>query len=130
MFYTESLFYYCYQPFFRYSPPITPEHFTCVGLALELWKRLGIHLENKYPGIKEHICVVSCEEEINGTPVYIGLYDQLDSASYRLEKEHVLMCLKVEFAGRTGVLLCDPGYHVSRVVTIMSDNAYPHTGRL
>lgn len=74
------------------------------------------------------MCVVSCEEEINGTPMYIGLYDHLDSACYRLEKEHVLMCLKVEFSGRTCVLLCDPGYHVSRVVTVMSDNAYPHTG--
>lgn len=38
------------------------------------------------------------------------------------------MCLKVEFDGRKGTLLCDPGYHVARVVTLMSDRAYPNTG--
>lgn len=52
-----------------------------------------------------------------------------EAACYRFEKEHVLMCLKVEFGGRLGTLLCDPGYHVSRVVTIMSDGAYPHSGK-
>lgn len=29
---------------------------------------------------------------------------------------------------RSGYLLLDPGYHVSRVVTIMEDKLYPHTG--
>ncbi|KAJ8957310.1 hypothetical protein NQ314_006558 [Rhamnusium bicolor] len=92
--------------FHTYSPPITPEHYTCVGLALELWNRLSIQLESKYPGIGKHICVVSCEEDIVSTPVYTALSDRLDSASYTLEKEHVLMCLKVEFSGRSGILLC------------------------
>lgn len=40
------------------------------------------------------------------------------------------MCLKVEFSGRTAVMLCDPGYHVARVVTVMADGAYPHTGKI
>lgn len=114
--------------FHIYSPPITPEHYTCVGLALELWNRLSIQLEAKYPGIGKHLCVVSCEEDIVSTPVYTALSDRLDTASYTLEKEHVLMCLKVEFSGRSGILLCDPGYHVSRAVTIMADKAYPNTG--
>ena len=45
-----------------------------------------------------------------------------------VEKEHVLVALRVEVAGRPGVLLLDPGYHVARVVTVMSDGLYPNTG--
>lgn len=114
--------------FHIYSPPITPEHYTCVGLALELWNRLSIQLESKYPGIGNHLCLVSCEEDIDSTPSYTALSDRLDTASYTFEKEHVLMCLKVEFSGRSGIVLCDPGYHVSRVITVMSDKTYPNTG--
>lgn len=113
--------------YYRYSPPITSEHYNCVGLALELWNRLTISLEKKYPGIGNHICVVSCEEDIDSTPSYVG-YNVHESGCYRLEKEHALMCLKVEFRGRVATLLCDPGYHVSRVVAITSDGAYPNTG--
>ncbi|KAG5898439.1 hypothetical protein JTB14_036521 [Gonioctena quinquepunctata] len=116
--------------FHLYNPPITPDHYSCVGLAFELWHRLGISLEKKYPGIGGHICVVSCEEDIDSMSVYTTSY-RLDSpmfARHTLEKEHVLMCLKVEFSGRTAVMLCDPGYHVSRVVTVMADGSYPHTG--
>lgn len=114
--------------FHIYSPPITSAHYTCVGLALELWSRLSVQLESKYPGIGKHLCVVSCEEDIVCAPIYTALSDRLDTASYTLEKEHVLMCLKLEFSGRSGILLCDPGYHVSRVVNIMADKAYPNTG--
>ncbi|CAG7733749.1 unnamed protein product [Allacma fusca] len=50
-----------------------------------------------------------------------------------VEKEHVLVCLqiRIETAGkvRKGFLLLDPGYHVSRVVTVMEDGLYPHTGK-
>lgn len=95
---------------------------------MELWNRLCNNLEKKYPGIGKHICVVSCEEEIDSTPSYVG-YNVHESGCYRLEKEHALMCLKVEFGGRVATLLCDPGYHVSRVVTIMPDGAYPNTGK-
>lgn len=117
-----------FSAIFSYSPPITPEHYTCVGLALELWNRLSIQLESKYPGIGNHLCLVSCEEDIDSTPSYTALSDRLDTASYTFEKEHVLMCLKVEFSGRSGIVLCDPGYHVSRVITVMSDKTYPNTG--
>lgn len=115
--------------FHLYSPPITSEHYTCVGLAFELWNRLRFNLESKYPGIGNHICVVSCEEDVESSIGYTNTcrFDP-GSVPHTLEKEHVLMCLKVEFSGRTATMLCDPGYHVSRVVTVMSDGAYPHTG--
>lgn len=50
-----------------------------------------------------------------------------------VEKEHVAVCLRIQIgtgigAVRSGYLLLDPGYHVSRVVTIMEDKLYPHTG--
>ncbi|XP_074027665.1 uncharacterized protein [Leptinotarsa decemlineata] len=116
--------------FHTYNPPITPDHHTCVGLAFELWNRLSIELKDKYLGIGGHICVVSCEEDIDSMSVYTSSYrlDSHMSARHTLEKEHVLMCLKVEFSGRTAVMLCDPGYHVARVVTVMADGCYPHTG--
>lgn len=59
---------------------------------------------------------------------YVALSDRLDTVAYSLEKEHVLLALKFEIDGRNGVLLCDPGYHVGRVITIMCDGVYPHTG--
>lgn len=117
------------QFYSRYSPPITPEHYTCVGLALELWNRLCNDLEKRYPGIGKHLCAVSCEEDIDNAPVYMGQHVQ-EAGCYRFEKEHVLMCLKFEINGRTGTLLCDPGYHVARVVTIMTDGTYPNTGMI
>lgn len=59
---------------------------------------------------------------------YAALSDRLDTVAYSLEKEHVLLALTFEIDGRNGVLLCDPGYHVGRVITIMCDSVYPHTG--
>lgn len=44
------------------------------------------------------------------------------------EKEHVMVGVQVRVEGRPGLLLADPGYHVPRVVTVMQDTAYPHTG--
>ena len=50
-----------------------------------------------------------------------------------VEKEHVLACLKIRIgdrvSGKDGFLILDPGYHVSRVVTVMEDGLYPHTGK-
>lgn len=47
-----------------------------------------------------------------------------------VEKEHVLVALRVEVAGRPGILLLDPGYHIARAITVMSDSLYPHTGEI
>lgn len=59
---------------------------------------------------------------------YASLNDRLDSIATSLEKEHVLLALRFDIAGRKGILLCDPGYHVGRVITVMMDGKYPHTG--
>lgn len=59
---------------------------------------------------------------------YAALSDRLDTVAYSLEKEHVLLALTFEIDERNGVLLCDPGYHVGRVITVMCDGVYPHTG--
>ncbi|KAL1497926.1 hypothetical protein ABEB36_008806 [Hypothenemus hampei] len=113
--------------FHMYTPRITKEHHTCVGLALELRNRLK-KLETSYPNLQKHVSIVSCEEEIGSVDVYTAFRDTFDTMPSTLEKEHCLMCLKFEINDRTGVLLCDPGYHVARVVTVMSDKTYPHTG--
>lgn len=54
--------------------------------------------------------------------------DNIHMVADTLEKEHVLLALKVNVQGRVGILLCDPGYHVARVITVMRDRTYPHTG--
>lgn len=61
---------------------------------------------------------------------YVALFEDIEEVSNIVEKEHVLLALKFEISGRSGVLLCDPGYHVGRVVTVMYDTIYPHTGNL
>ncbi|XP_030745368.1 uncharacterized protein LOC115874366 [Sitophilus oryzae] len=113
--------------FHKYTPRITAEHHTCVGLALELRHRL-IKLEQNYPDLRKHLYIVSCEETIDSVDEYTALKDSFDNGLSILEKEHCLLCLKFEINGRNGVLLCDPGYHVARVVTVMADKGYPHTG--
>ncbi|XP_019771593.1 uncharacterized protein LOC109545370 [Dendroctonus ponderosae] len=113
--------------FHAYTPRISDEHHTCVGLALELRYRLQ-KLEQSYPTLQNHLSIVSCEENIDSVDGYTALRDTFDTMPSTLEKEHCLMCMRFEFNGRSGVLLCDPGYHVARVVTVMADRAYPHTG--
>ncbi|XP_043275812.1 uncharacterized protein [Venturia canescens] len=107
----------------KYQPLITHKHHTCVGLGFELMRRL-YKLNERYPGISSGLYLVSCEETIGDIAGYVGGPPAADSG----EKEHVLVCLKIEINGRRGVLLLDPGYHVARVVTVMADKSYPHTG--
>lgn len=42
--------------------------------------------------------------------------------------EHVLLCIRMRVEDRHGVILFDPGYHVSQPVTVMEDEAFPHSG--
>ncbi|XP_050544173.1 uncharacterized protein LOC126907129 [Daktulosphaira vitifoliae] len=40
-----------------------------------------------------------------------------------------MVALQIELAGRGGIILLDPGYQIGRVITVMNDQKYPHTGR-
>lgn len=112
--------------FQKRTPEITDEHLTCVGLALELRKRIS-GLENKYPGLTECMYLVSCEEHVDNAESYINT--EIDMWEYSVEKEHVMLALKVDIGGRKGMILCDPGYHIARIIIVMEDESYPHTGR-
>ncbi|XP_054268670.1 uncharacterized protein LOC128990660 [Macrosteles quadrilineatus] len=106
-----------------YQPPITPEHHTCVGLGLALLNRLTV-LDHRFPGLASRLFIVSCEEVVDDYASYI-----LEEPNPNIaEKEHVLVALRLNVAGRKGMLLLDPGYHVARVITVMEDEKYPHTG--
>ncbi|XP_076634914.1 uncharacterized protein LOC143348514 [Colletes latitarsis] len=107
----------------KYQPLITREHHTCVGLGFELLRWLR-GLNKRFPGIASGLYLVSCEETIDNVETYVGGPPAADSR----EKEHVLVCLKIDINGRRGVMLLDPGYHVARVITVMEDKLYPHTG--
>lgn len=52
------------EDFFReYKPPLTKDANTCVGLALLLIGKLAL-LDEFFPGVKECLYLVSCEESI------------------------------------------------------------------
>jgi hypothetical protein len=53
-----------------------------------------------------------------------GLPDQ-----WMVDKEHVVVYFKFILDGRLGYAVMDQGYHVARVVTVMIDGQYPHTGK-
>ncbi|XP_014229221.1 uncharacterized protein LOC106654046 [Trichogramma pretiosum] len=107
----------------KYQPRIVAERHTCVGLGFELLRRVQC-LDQRFPGLAEALYLVSCEETIGDVAGYVGGPPAADSG----EKEHILVCLKIEIAGRRGVMLLDPGYHIARVITVMHDKAYPNTG--
>lgn len=114
-----------YDVYEDYTPPVRKKKHTCVGLALELVKRWR-GLERIYSGLVEAISLVSCEEAVERVREYVSLGGP--DAVVTAEKEHVMACVHVRVDGRPGVLLADPGYHVPRIVTVMLDRAYPHTG--
>jgi hypothetical protein len=115
------------QEFFQnYSPPVNRRHHMCVSLAMEIVSRVAL----LRPDIADHFYLVSCEEAVEDTVSYIEQCEgkTIESAAWNLEKEHSLVAMKINIAGREGMMLLDPGYHVARAVTIMKDQCYPHTG--
>ncbi|XP_035705049.1 uncharacterized protein LOC110847209 [Folsomia candida] len=115
------------ESFYRqYQSPITPCHYTCVGLAHELISQINATLPTRHPAAGKFY-VTSCEEAIETTEEYIK---NTPPDKEIVEKEHVSVCLKIMIGhNRNGCMLLDPGYHVSRPVTIMEDGIYPHTGK-
>lgn len=109
-----------------YVPPINRRHHTCASLAMEIVSRLG----DVAPNLAEHCYLVSCEEAVEAASPYIENCEEngMENTVYSLEKEHVLIALKINVAGRDGLMILDAGYHVSRAVTVMKDQSYPHTG--
>lgn len=93
---------------------------------MEIVSRLG----EVAPNLAEHCYLVSCEEAVEAARPYIENCEEngMENTVYSLEKEHVLIALKINVAGRDGLMILDAGYHVSRAVTVMKDQCYPHTG--
>lgn len=112
--------------FQHYSPPVNRQNHMCVSLGMEIVSRVAL----LRPDIAEHFYLVSCEEAVEDTISYIENCEEtnIESAAWNLEKEHALVAMKIVVAGREGMLILDPGYHVARVVTVMKDQCYPHTG--
>ncbi|CAG4942703.1 unnamed protein product [Parnassius apollo] len=111
----------------KYNPPIRAHKHTCVGLGLEVMKRLKT-LEKDYPGITKSMMLVSCDENIQDLLDYTTSSPGPQGFLIETEKDHVMVAIHVRIGGRQGVFLSDLGYHISRVVTVMADRCYPHTG--
>lgn len=110
----------------NYVPPINRRHHMCVSLAMEICNRIS----DLNPELADHFFLVSCEEAVESCEPYIKQCEKnnIEVASYNLEKEHALLAMNIVVAGHEGVLLLDPGYHIARCVTVMKDQYYPHTG--
>lgn len=115
------------REFFQYySPPVNRQNHMCVSLGMEIVARVAL----LRPDIAEYFYLVSCEEAVEDTISYIEHCEEsnIEAAAWSLEKEHALVAMKIIVAGREGMIILDPGYHVARVVTVMKDQNYPHTG--
>lgn len=113
----------------KYNPPIRAHKHTCVGLAMEVMKRLKV-LEKDFPGITKAMMLVSCDENIQDLLDYTTSCPGPQGFLIETEKDHVMLAIHVKVGGRPGVFLSDLGYHIARVVTVMADRCYPHTGKL
>jgi len=120
----EEADYSSLREFFRdYDLPVLQGRNTCVGLVADLLSRLSV-LEQQYPGIKDSLYMVSCEEWVENVDWYCsGSSPPLGSC----EKEHVMLCGRIKIEGRRGVILMDPGYHVALPITVMEDGQYPQS---
>lgn len=116
------------KSFFQfYDLPINRRHHMCVSLAMEIMTRI-IKI---FPVLQHYLYLVSCEEQVMSQTDYIESTDEvggLNSPHANVEKEHAMVAMKISIAGREGVMILDPGYHIGRAVTVMSDQMYPHTG--
>lgn len=112
----------------KYNPPIKPKKNTCVGLGMEVMKKLKV-LENDFPGITKSMMLVSCDENIDDLVDYATSSTGPQGFLIETEKDHVMVAIHIRIGGRSGVFLSDLGYHISRVVTVMADRCYPHTGK-
>lgn len=112
----------------KYNPPIRPKKNTCVGLGMEVMKKLKI-LEKDFPGITKSMMLVSCDENIDNLVDYATSSPGPQGFLIETEKDHVMVAIHIKIGGRSGVFLSDLGYHISRVVTVMADRCYPHTGK-
>ncbi|XP_072944769.1 uncharacterized protein [Epargyreus clarus] len=111
----------------KYNPPIRAHKHTCVGLAMEGMKQLKT-LENDFPGITKAMMLVSCDENIQDLEDYTTSFPSPQGFLIETEKDHVLLAIHVRVDGRPGIFFSDLGYHIARVVTVMVDRCYPHTG--
>lgn len=109
-----------------YVPPINRRHHMCVSLAMEVVARM----HEIAPHLGQHFYIVSCEEAVEAAAPYIEHCREtgMENALSSLEKEHALLAMRIVVAGREGLMIIDPGYHVARAVTVMKDQCYPHTG--
>lgn len=70
---------------------------------------------------------MSCQDDIKNLEWYCSLgAPPLE----RCVKDHVLLCVKVRVAGRPGVLLLDPAFHVMHPITVMQDGLAPQSGAI
>lgn len=95
---------------------------------MEVMKRLKV-LEKDFPGITKSMMLVSCDENIEDLVDYTSSFPGPQGFLIETEKDHVMVAIHVRVGGRPGVFLSDLGYHISRVVTVMADRCYPHTGK-
>ncbi|KAG1652106.1 hypothetical protein GQR58_026531 [Nymphon striatum] len=128
-FYADYLLHSCpddFENFFLdYKPGLIYDNFSCTGLALDLWNRISSSkLSFLAPSIGKSLYLASSEEIITNVDLYCS-YNPPNA--FGVEKEHVLLCLKILLTGRSGYVLLDPGYHIRCPIIVMDDGQYPQS---
>lgn len=111
----------------KYEAEPSLDSMSCIGMSLVLLNKLST-IDSKYGPMYG---MVSCEEKIdvvenNGQLRHKYMLNSNDN----MIKEHGLLCLKFRLTKeeRSGFVLLDPGYHISRPIVVMKDGLFPHTG--
>lgn len=111
--------------FLQYKPTLIYNNFSCTGLALDLLKRISSSkLSSLVPNIVTSLYLISSEEIISDVDEYCS-HSPPDAMG--VEKEHVLLCLRIFIANRPGYVLLDPGYHLRCPIIVMEDGQYPQS---
>jgi len=100
-----------------YQANLFIDSLSCVGLTLILLYQLRANF-SKY---QKSFALVSCEESVTNIKSY-------NIEAPNTHKSHVVVALKFNLAKtRKGIVIFDPGFHLSKPIVAMEDKKYPHT---
>lgn len=110
----------------KYQIPVHRYDHQCVTLSMEIIHRFCL----AHPILNDKMYLVSCKEDVDSIESYIFDFNRpgVNHSTQTLNIEHVLAAMRIQVAGREGVMLFDNGYHVPHVITVMKDGKCPHTG--
>lgn len=108
-----------------YDVPVNRHDHNCVTLSMEIIYRLSLKLSE----LNDKMYLVSCKMEIQNIDNYISNFKSArNNVTCNMNMEHVLAALRIQVAGRDGIMLFDSSDNIIHAITVMKDGKSPHTG--